>query len=140
MNVCLECQVFNALGVAVCRPQSLAGRWAGRRAERRIAWPWRRRQCKFFVLYCVGKMFKSVSVFLKCTSFQCIGGRSVPPPASSRALGQAAHAQRRIAWPWRRLLFHFCGVVPAMRSIQNRDAWIQELMFQLRIFQAGPLK
>ena len=28
VNVCLECPVFNALGAAVCRPQSLAGRWA----------------------------------------------------------------------------------------------------------------
>ena len=39
VNVCLQCPVFNALGVAVCRPRCLAKRWAGRRAERRIAWP-----------------------------------------------------------------------------------------------------
>ena len=65
VNVCLECLVFNALGATMCRPESLAGRWAGRRAERRVAWPWWRRQCKFFVPHRVGKMLKSVSVFLK---------------------------------------------------------------------------
>ena len=42
-------------------------------------------------------------------------------------------ADRRFAWPWRRLLFHCSCVVLAMRSVQNRDAWIQEPMFQLRI-------
>ena len=40
VNVCLECPVFNASGAALCRLQCLAGRWAGRRAERRVAWPW----------------------------------------------------------------------------------------------------
>ena len=63
VNVCLECPVFNALGAAVSRPQSLAGRWAGRHAEWRVTWPWRRCQCKNFVPYRVGKMLKSVSVF-----------------------------------------------------------------------------
>ena len=43
VNVCLECPVFNASGAAVCCPRWLAGRWAGRRAERHVAWPWRRR-------------------------------------------------------------------------------------------------
>ena len=37
-------------------------------------------------------------------------------------------------------LFHCLCVILATRSVQNRDAWIQELMFQLRIVQAGPLK
>ena len=63
VNVCLECPVFNALGAAVSCPQSLAGRWAGRRAEWRVTWPWRRCQCKIFVPYRVGKMLESVSVF-----------------------------------------------------------------------------
>ena len=47
VNVCLQCPVFNASGAAVCRPRCLARRWAGRRAERRIAWPWRRRRIFF---------------------------------------------------------------------------------------------
>ena len=47
MDVCLQRPVFNASGVAVCRPQCFAERWAGRRAERRIAWPWRRRRIFF---------------------------------------------------------------------------------------------
>ena len=47
VNVCLQRPVFNALGAAVCRPQCLAGRWAMRRAERRVVWPWRRRQIFF---------------------------------------------------------------------------------------------
>ena len=29
---------------------------------------------------------------------------------------------------------------PATRSLQNHDAWIQGMMFQLCIVQAGPLK
>ena len=37
VKVCLKCPVFNALGAAVCYPQSVAGRWAGRRAKRRVA-------------------------------------------------------------------------------------------------------
>ena len=47
VDVCLQRPVFNALGAAVCRPQCLAGRWAGRRAERHVAWPWRRRRIFF---------------------------------------------------------------------------------------------
>ena len=42
VNFCLQCPFFNASGPAVCRPQWLAGRWAGWHAERRVAWPWRR--------------------------------------------------------------------------------------------------
>ena len=47
VNVCLQRPVFNASGVAVCHPQSVAGRWAGRRAESRVIWPWRRRRIFF---------------------------------------------------------------------------------------------
>ena len=54
---------FQCIGAAVCRPQCLAGRWVGRRAEWRVAWPCGRRQRKIFVPYRVGKMLKSVSVF-----------------------------------------------------------------------------
>ena len=54
VNVCLQRPVFNASGPAVRRPQWLAGRWAGRRAERRVAWPWRRPECNF--LSCFGRI------------------------------------------------------------------------------------
>ena len=37
VNVCLQCPVFNASGPAVCRPRCLARRWAGWRADRRVA-------------------------------------------------------------------------------------------------------
>ena len=37
VSVCLQRLVFIALGPEVCRPQSVAGRWAGRRAKRRVA-------------------------------------------------------------------------------------------------------
>ena len=47
VNVCLQRPVFNASGAAVCCPRCLAGRWAGRGAERRVAWPWRRRRIFF---------------------------------------------------------------------------------------------
>ena len=82
VNVCLKYPVFNALGAAVCRPQSVAGRWAGRCAKRRVAWPWRRRQC--ICLLCrmpgVGKMLKSVSVFFKCPVFNAWGRKWLPAP------------------------------------------------------------
>ena len=54
VNVCLQRPVFNASGPAVCRPQSVAGRWAGWRTERRVAWPWRRPECNF--LSCFGRI------------------------------------------------------------------------------------
>ena len=38
VNVCLKCPVFNASGAAVCRPQSVAGRW-GRAAAPKGASP-----------------------------------------------------------------------------------------------------
>ena len=56
VNVCLQCPVFNALGAAVCRPRCLAGRWAGRRAERRVAWPWRRRRSFFLCRIVLAKL------------------------------------------------------------------------------------
>ena len=55
VNVCLQRPVFNASGAAVCCPQSVAGRWVGRRAKRRVTCPWRRRQFSFSLSYCVAK-------------------------------------------------------------------------------------
>ena len=91
VNFCLQRLVFNALGAAVYRPQSLAGSWARRQTERRVAWPWQRRQCKFLVSHRVGKMLKSMNVFLKMRGFHCIGDGSVPPPPNCRATHQKAH-------------------------------------------------
>ena len=77
---------FIALVAAVYHPHRVAGRWAGQCAERRVTWPWRRRQCKFFALYRVGKMLKSVSVFLKCTVFNASGAEvSRPHRVAGRA-------------------------------------------------------
>ena len=67
VNVCLQCPVFNALGVAVCHPRCLAGRWAGQRAQRRVAWPWQRPQCNF--LSCFGRIV--------CGKMRCRGKTGV---------------------------------------------------------------
>ena len=71
VNICLQRPVFNASGAAVCRPQCLAGRWGGRRAERRVIWPWRRRQFSFSLSYCFAKTLKSVNVC--CVEFRLAG-------------------------------------------------------------------
>ena len=73
VNVCLQRPVFNTSGVAVCRPQSVARRWAGRRAKRRVAWPSRRRRFFFSLSYCVGKRSKSVNVCLQRPIFNASG-------------------------------------------------------------------
>ena len=79
VNVCLQRPVFNALGAAVCRPRCLAGRWAGRRAERRVVWPWRRRRFSFSLSYCVGKTLKFVNVCLQCPVFNALGAAVCRP-------------------------------------------------------------
>ena len=85
--------------MAVCRPRWLAGRWAGWRAERRIAWLWRRRRIFFSVILCWQK-FKICECLLAIPSFQCIGDGSVPPPMPCRTLGRAARRKaRRLALP-----------------------------------------
>ena len=67
VGVCFQCPVFNASGAAMCRPRCLAGRWAGRRAERRVAWPWRRPECNF--LSCFGRIV--------CGKMRCRGKTGV---------------------------------------------------------------
>ena len=83
VNVCLQCPVFNASGAAVCRPQSVAGRWAGRRAERRVAWPWRRPECNF--LSCFGRIVcgktrcrGKTGVAMQCTASRLETLRTAP--------------------------------------------------------------
>ena len=101
VNVCLQRPVFNALGAAVCCPRCLAGRWAGRRAERRIVWPWRRRRFFFSLSYCVGKTLKFVNVCLQCPVFNALGvAVCCPRCLAGRWAGR--RAERRVAWPWRR--------------------------------------
>ena len=83
VKVCLKCPVFNALGAAVCRPQSVARRWAGRRAERRIAWPWRRPECNFLSCFgCIvcGKMCcrGKTGVAMQCTASRLEMLRTAP--------------------------------------------------------------
>ena len=115
VNFCLQRPVFNASGLAVCRPQSVAGRWAGRRAERRIVWPWRRRRFSFSLSYCVGKTLKSVNVCLQCPVFNALGAIVCRRQClAGRWAGR--RAKRRVAWPWRRRrIFFLCRIVLAKR-------------------------
>ena len=115
VNVCLQRPVFNALGAAVCRPRCLAGRWAGRRAERRVVWPWRRRRFSFSLSYCVGKTLKFVNVCLQCPVFNALGVAVCRPRCLARRwAGQ--RAERHVAWPWRRRqIFFLCRTVLAKR-------------------------
>ena len=101
VSVCLQCPVFNALGAAVPRPQSVAGRWATRCAERRVAWPSRRRRFFFSLSYCVGKTLKSVNVCLQ-RPISNASGLAVPRPQSVAGRWAGQRTERRVAWPWRR--------------------------------------
>ena len=74
---------FQCIGAAVCRPQSVAGRWAGRRAERRVAWPWRRPECNF--LSCFGRIVcgktrcrGKTGVAMQCTASRLETLRTAP--------------------------------------------------------------
>ena len=96
VNVCLQRPVFNASGLAVCRPQCLAGRWAGRRAKRRIAWPLRRRRFFFSLSYCVGKTLQSVNVCLQRPVFNA-SGPAVCRPRCLAGRWAGRRAKRRIA-------------------------------------------
>ena len=106
VNFCLQCPVFNASGPAVCRPQWVAGRWAGRCTERRVAWPWQRRRFFFSRSYCVGKTLKSVNVCLECPVFNASGPAVCHPQWLARRWAMR-RAKRRIAWPWQRRRFSF---------------------------------
>ena len=90
----------------MCRPQCHAGRWTGQRAERRVAWPWRRLRFFFSLSYCVGKTLKSVNVCLECPVFNASGPAVCHPQWLARRWA-GWRSKRRIAWPWRRHRFSF---------------------------------
>ena len=101
VNVCLQRQVFNASGRAVCRPKSVAGRWAGRCAKRGVVWPLRRRRFSSSLSYCVRKTLKYVNVCLQCPVFNALGA-AVCRPRCLAGRWAGRHAERRVAWPWQR--------------------------------------
>ena len=106
VNVCSQYPVFNALGAAMCHPQSLARRWAGGRTKRRVVWPWQRRRSFSFCVVLCWQNVKICECLLAMPSFQCIGGGSVPPPMPCRTLGQAARQKaRRLALAEALILF-----------------------------------
>ena len=77
-----------------------AARWAGRCAERRVAWPWQRRQSFFYVVLCWQNV-KICECLLATPSFQCIGA-AVCRPRCLAGRWAGRRAERRVAWPWRR--------------------------------------
>ena len=107
-------------------PIALAGRWAGRCAERRVAWPWRRRHCNLFlsVSYCVGKMLKSVNVCLECPVFNASGAAMCRPQSLVGTLGRAARRKaRRLALAEAPILFSVsCCVGKTLKCVHERCA------------------
>ena len=128
MNICLECPIFNASGLAVCRPQWLAGRWAGRRAERRIAWPWRRRRFSFSLSYCVGKTLKSVNVCLQWPIFNASGAVMCRPRCLAGCWA-GRRAERRVAWPWRRRRIFFSLSSCVGKTLKSVNVCLQRPVF-----------
>ena len=120
--------VFNASGVAVCRPQSLARRWAGRRAERCVAWPWRRRRLFFSLSYCVGKTLKSVNVCLQCLVFNASGAAGCRPRCLARRWAGRC-AERRVAWPWRRRRIFFSLSYCVGKTLKSVNVCFQRPVF-----------
>ena len=90
--------------------------WAMRRKARRLALA--EGPLLFFGVVSCWQILTFCEGFLEMTSFQCIGGGSVPPPFSCQTLGRAVHRkgrciERRVAWPWQRLECSFCLVLGA---------------------------
>ena len=63
---------FQCIGGGSVPPPMPCRRWAGRRAERRVAWPWRGAK-SFSLSYCAGKTLKSVNFCLQCPVFNASG-------------------------------------------------------------------
>ena len=128
VHVCLQRPVFNALGAAVCRPRCLAGRWAGRRAERHVVWPWPRRRISFSLSYCVGKTLKSVNICLHWPVFNASGAPHCRPRClAGRWAGR--RAESHVAWPCRRRQIFF-SVVLCWQNVK-----ICEFMLAMPSFQ-----
>ena len=128
VNVCLQRPVFNALGVAVCRPQLVAGRWAGRRAKRRVTWPWRRRRFSFSLSYCVAKTLNSVNFCLQCLVFIASGVAVCHPRCLARHWA-GRHAERRIAWPSRKRRFFFSLSYCVGKTLKSVNVCLQRPVF-----------
>ena len=89
IKIYLKCPVFNALGAAVSRPQSVAD--VGLGGAPKGPSPGLGVGVNAFV--CGVSRLQGVKIredLLKMRSFQCIGGGSVPPPISCRTLGRVA--------------------------------------------------
>ena len=106
---------FQCIGGGSVPPQCITGCWGGRRAERRVAWPWRRCRSFFSVPYCVDKTLKSVNFCLQRPVFNAWGAAVCRPQSLARRwAGQ--RAERRVAWPWqRRRIFFLYRIVLAKR-------------------------
>ena len=144
VNVCVQRPVFNALGAAVCRPRCLAGRWARRRAERRVVWPWWRRQIFFHCRILFGKTLKSVNFCLQCPIFNA-SGAAVCRPRCLAGRWAGRRAERRIAWPWRRPECNFLScfgriVCGKMRCRGKTGVAMQCTTSRLETLRTAPLK
>ena len=106
MNVCLECPVFNASGVAVCRPQCLAGHAGPGDALKGASSGLGGGAEPFLSIVLCWQNDKFCECLLATPSFQCIGGGSVPPPMPCRTLGRATRQKaRRLALAEAPILF-----------------------------------
>ena len=144
VDVCLQRLVFNASGVAVCRPQCLAGRWAGRCTERRVVWPWQKRRFSFSLSYCVGKTLKFVNVCLQCPVFNALGA-AVCHPRCLAGRWAGRRTERRVAWPWQRPECNFLScfgriVYGKMRSRGKTGVAMQCTASRLETQRTAPLK
>ena len=70
---------FQCIGGASVPPRCLAGRWAGRHAESRVAWPWRRRR-SFFLCRVVFAKRKNLCMFACNAQFSMHRGRQCAAP------------------------------------------------------------
>ena len=106
-----------------------AARWAGRCAERRVAWPWRRRRSFFSVSYCVDKTLNSVNVCLERPVFNALGAAMCCPHRVARRWAGRC-TERRIAWPWRRGHCIFLGVVSCWQNVKICECLLEMPNFQ----------
>ena len=101
-------------------PPPITCQTLGRAARQKTrCWPWRRPQCKFFVSYRLGKMLKSVSVFLKCTVFI--------------ALVAAMYCPHRIARRWARDALK--SALPSLGRGANHFYYVVSCQQNVKIFE-----